>query len=94
MASDGHGPALLRHGAGRDYRSNHLASIMVTPLTRQTGARADWQTIYDYAGGGALPPGTRVTSAGKWIDPIVRQDQSGVTFAFPDLPDNPESSSI
>ena len=77
---------------GGTIAQTDLASIMVTPLTRQAGARADWQTIYDYAGGGALPPGTRVTSAGKWIDPIVRQDQSGVTFAFPDLPDNPENS--
>ena len=70
-----------------------LASITVTPLTRQAGAKADWQTIYDYSGG-VLPPGTRITSDGKWIDPPVRQEQSGVTFAFPDLPDSPENAQL
>src|SRR5438309_389718 len=59
-----------------------MASITVTPLTRQAGAKADWQTIYDYAGG-VLPPGTRIKTEGKWIDPPVRQDQKGVTFGFP-----------
>ena len=69
-----------------------LASIAITPLTRQANATADWQTIYDYSGGDVLPPGTRLTSDGKWIDPVVRKDQSGVTFAFPDLPDQPQAA--
>ena len=70
-----------------------LASMTVTPLTRQAGAKADWQPLYNYAGG-ALPPGTRITSAGKWIDPSVRQESSGVTFAFPNLPDSPENAQL
>ena len=69
-----------------------LASITVTPLTRQAQAPAAWQTIYDYAGGDVLPPGTRIIATGKWIEPVVRKDTSGVTFAFPDLPDQPQSA--
>ena len=69
-----------------------LASITVTPLTRQAGAKADWQTIYDYTGGAVLPPGTSIISEGKWIDPPVRKESSGVTFSFPDLPDQHEAA--
>ncbi len=69
-----------------------LASITVTPLERQASAAADWQTIYDYAGGDILPPGTRLTANGKWVNPLVREDQSGVTFSFPDLPDQPQAA--
>ena len=68
------------------------ASITVTPLTRQASAPAAWQTIYDYSGGDVLPPGTRIIANGKWIEPVVRKDKSGVTFAFPDLPDQPQSA--
>ena len=76
------------HGA--TTAQTDLASIAVTPLSHQGGTAA-WQTIYDYAGG-VMPPGTSLFTAGKWIDPPVRQDQSGVTFSFPDLPDGPENS--
>jgi hypothetical protein len=69
-----------------------LASITVTPLTRQPNAPAAWQTVYDYEGGEVLPPGTRIIASGKWIEPVVRKDKSGVTFAFPDLPDQPQSA--
>ena len=76
---------------GETTAQTDLATITVTPLTRQAGAKADWQTIYDYTGG-APPPGTRITSEGKWIDPVVRQEQTGVTFGFPNLPDSPENA--
>ena len=66
-----------------------LASIAVTPLTRQAGAKADWQTIYNYTGG-APPAGATIHMEGKWTDPPMRQDQSGLTFSFPNLPDAPE----
>ena len=56
-----------------------LAAITVMPLTRQAGTKADWQTIYDYAGG-ALPPGTLVTSQGKWLDPIIYHNRSYSQF--------------
>ena len=81
----------LATAKGGTTAQTDLASITVTPLTRQAGAKADWQTIFDYSGG-TLPPGGSITSEGKWVDPPVRQDQSGVTFAFPDLPDGPENS--
>ncbi len=69
-----------------------LASIIVTPLAHQANAPADWQTIYDYSGGSVLPPGTRITATAKWLPPVVRQDKSGVTFAFPDLPAQPQAA--
>jgi hypothetical protein len=69
-----------------------LASIVVTPIARQANAPANWQTIYDYSGGNVLPPGTRITATGKWLEPVVRQDTSGVTFAFPDMPAQPEAA--
>ena len=78
----------LNMAQGGTAAQTDLASITVTPLTRQAGAKANWQTIYNYAGG-VLPPGSRLTTEGKWIDPPVRQDKSGVTFAFPNLPDGP-----
>jgi hypothetical protein len=70
-----------------------LASIVVTPLAPQAKASAsDWRTIYDYSGGSVLPPGTRITATGKWIEPRVREDKSGVTFSFPDLPAQPQAA--
>ena len=76
---------------GATIAQTDLASIAVTPLARQAGGKAEWQTLFDYSGG-AIPPGGFITSEGKWIDPPVRADQSGVDFAFPDLPDNPANS--
>ena len=81
----------LSIGRGGTTAQTDLASITVTPLANQATAKADWQTIYEYSGG-VLPPGTRLTSEGKWVDPSVRQDKSGVTFGFPNLPDSPENS--
>ena len=69
-----------------------LASMTVTPLPHVASGTADWQTVYDYSGGAVLPPGTRLTANGKWIDPVVRKDASGVTFTFPNLPDQPSSA--
>ncbi len=69
-----------------------LASITVTPLTRQAKAPTSWQTIYDYSGGDVLPPGTRIIATGKWIEPVVRKDTAGIAFVFPDLPDQPQSA--
>ena len=65
--------------------------MSVAPLPGKTGESA-WQTVYDYAGGEALPPGTRIVADGKWIDPTVRKDKSGVSFAFPNLPDQPQAA--
>jgi len=69
-----------------------LASITVTPLPRQTKDTAAWQTIYNYAGGEVLPPGTRIMATGKSIDPEVRKDAGGVTFGFPKLPSLPQAA--
>lgn len=71
--------------------STDLAQITVTPIQR-SAAPAAWQTIYDYSGGEALPPGTRIVAEGKWLDPIVRQDKSGVTWSFPEIPAQPQSA--
>src|SRR5437868_4529624 len=84
----------LTTARGGTTAQTDLASITVTPLTRQAGAKADWQTIYDYSGGAALPPGTSIISEGKWIDPPVHKDASGVTFSFPDLPDQHEAAQM
>ncbi len=67
---------------GETTAQTDLASITVAPLTRQADAKADWQTVYDYSGGADLPPGTRLTANGKWIDPLIRKDQSGVTLSW------------
>ncbi len=77
---------------GTPTAQTDLASILVTPIAHQAGVSSGWQTIYDYSGGKVLPPGTRLTATGKWIDPVIRQDKSGVTFAFPNLPDRPEAA--
>jgi hypothetical protein len=76
---------------GATVAQTNLASITVTPLVRQPGATPDWQPVYDYEGGADLPPGTTLIATGKWIAPVVRKDTSGVTFAFPDLPDQPQA---
>lgn len=68
-----------------------LASITLAPLARQTNAPTDWRTVYQYTGGD-LPPGTRILADGKWLDPAVRRDASGVTYAFPALPDQPHAA--
>ena len=39
-----------------------------------------------------LPPGTRLIAAGKWVDPTFRLEDKGVTFTFPDLPNQPTAS--
>ena len=78
LAPSGLGSPFHRHDSRRDHLpQTDLASMTVTPLTRQASAPADWQTIYDYSGGEMLPPGTRLTADGKWIDPVLRKDKSG-----------------
>ena len=41
----------LATARGGTTAQTDLASITVIPLTRNPGAKADWQTIYDYSGG-------------------------------------------
>ena len=71
--------------------STDLAEAVITPLTLQANAPSDWQTVYDYSGG-EVPPGTRITVVGKMIDPVVKKDKDGLTFAFPELPTQPQAA--
>jgi hypothetical protein len=68
-----------------------LCQAVITPLSPQPNAPSSWQTVYEYAGG-EVPPGTRIAVVGKTTDPVVRKDKDGVTFAFPDLPDEPQAA--
>ncbi len=69
-----------------------LASIVVKPLSKSNSGTPSWQTVYAYSGGSVLPPGTSLIATGKWLEPVVRKDKAGITFAFPPLPSQPQAA--
>ena len=73
------------HSTAATTAQTSLGSITVTPLARAAGAPADWRTICDYEGGNP-PAGVRITATAPWIEPAYRLGADGVTWAFPNLP--------
>ena len=82
--------SVVRTADAAQTAATDLAQIAVAPIDCGTAPPA-WQTIYDYSGG-AVPPGARIVAEGKWIDPTVHSDKAGITFGFPDLPDQPQAA--